>query len=127
MMLLNKLQNKIEKIISEKLKFYSIDESIIIELSNNIITTIVSIDKLDEILQAVCIVENIELDLFLSNKRDRYLSEARAAYCILAKEKTDYSLTRIGKKINRDYTTVMHHLQNSSNHHSVKEIVKKIR
>ena len=74
---------------------------------------------LDKIIQIICTNNDISIELFLSNKRDRYLSEARAAYCIIARKTTSKTTNQIGKKINRDHATVIYHLNNSSQHLSV--------
>lgn len=47
----------------------------------------------------------------LAGKQSRKVSEARQIYCYLAKKHTEYSLTAIGKFINKDHSTVIYSIK----------------
>lgn len=57
---------------------------------------------------------HFEIDI-RENKRDRYIVMCRAVYFYFAKKTTNFSLERIGKKVNRDHASVLHSLKNFEN------------
>ena len=57
----------------------------------------------------VCIYYGITFDEFVSPRRDKYLVDARTDFCHLAKETTRFGCNQIGRFINRDHTSVLHH------------------
>jgi hypothetical protein len=60
------------------------------------------------ILTAVCNTFKITEMQISGKRRYKELVAARQIYCYMAKHNTNYSLSRIGSKINRDHTTVLH-------------------
>lgn len=65
-----------------------------------------SLDTLDKIKESI--ERHFKVDLN-SKKRSRDIVDARTMYCYIAKQLTDASTTSIGKVINRDHATVLHH------------------
>ena len=63
---------------------------------------------LDIILMEICDILNVSRKDILSTSRARDFVFARQLYCYAARQLTGYSLKAVGKKINRDHTTVIH-------------------
>ena len=53
----------------------------------------------------------ISIEKIASKKRNKEIVNARIVYSYLAKKYTDKSLSAIGKKINRDHSTVLHQIR----------------
>jgi len=67
-------------------------------------------------LKYIIQVVNNHFDLDIrENKRDRYIVMCRAVYFYFAKKTTNFSLARIGKKVNRDHSSVLYSLRNFEN------------
>jgi len=78
----------------------------------NIVTRQLSIDKgsiLLDILNAVCRVNDVDINSIKSKSRSGELITAKREYCYLAKTLTSKTLKSIGKEINRDHSSVLHH------------------
>ena len=57
----------------------------------------------------VCIYYGITFDEFVSSRRHKYLVDARTDFCHLAKETARFGCGQIGRFMNRDHTSVLHH------------------
>jgi chromosomal replication initiation ATPase DnaA len=66
--------------------------------------------KISDIIREVCEKRGISKKELLSKRRYRYLALARREISQRA-YRWDYSLEQIGRAINRDHTTVLHHLR----------------
>lgn len=65
-------------------------------------------EELDNILKVVCSFFEVTIEDLKSKRRIPEFVIARRFYCYLAREKTKASLHQIGKKINRDHSTVLY-------------------
>lgn len=61
-----------------------------------------------EIIDAACLAFDVNLNDVMSHRRHRPAARARQAAMFLAKEMTPLSLSQIGRRLNRDHTTVLH-------------------
>ena len=78
----------------------------------NIVTKQLSKDRdsvLLDILNAVCKVNEVDIDNIKSKSRNGELITSKREYCYLAKTLTNKTLKAIGKEINRDHSSVFHH------------------
>ena len=57
----------------------------------------------------VCVYYEITFDAFISPRRNKILVDARTDFCHFARETTRYGCNQIGKFMNRDHTSVLHH------------------
>lgn len=57
---------------------------------------------------------HFEIDI-TENRRDRYMVMCRGVYFHFAKKTTNFSLARIGEKVNRDHSSVLYSLKNFEN------------
>ena len=57
----------------------------------------------------VCVYYEITFDAFISPRRNKILVDARTDFCHFARETTKYGCNQIGKFMNRDHTSVLHH------------------
>tara|TARA_R100001163_G_C4951956_1_gene119351 strand:+ start:223 stop:663 length:441 start_codon:yes stop_codon:yes gene_type:complete len=64
---------------------------------------------LEEIKTAICDSLHLSETQFMSSSRKREYVDAKTMYCKIASELTSESSTFIGKSINRDHATVLHH------------------
>ena len=62
-----------------------------------------------EIALKVCMYYEITYEEFISPRRHKHLVDARTDFCHLAKETTMFGCNQIGRFINRDHTSVLHH------------------
>ena len=62
-----------------------------------------------EIALKVCVYYEITYEEFISPRRHKHLVDARTDFCHLAKETTRFGCNQIGRFINRDHTSVLHH------------------
>lgn len=86
--------------------------------------------NLKHILEQVSKITNIPISLLKSKSKERYLSEARAAYGIIAKERNSedkMSLTKIGSEINRDHATISHYNNNLCDIPAIVNIINRIK
>ena len=70
---------------------------------------------LGAILDYVCLETNISKNDILSTNHQRSIVEARQVFCYLAKKNTEYSLTDIGRFINRNHATVIYSIRTVDN------------
>ena len=63
-------------------------------------------------LEIICNIVNdfFQVDI-RCGRRKREIADKRIIYSKIAKEKTAYSFTKIGEEINKDHSTIMHHLK----------------
>ena len=66
-------------------------------------------NKLKEILEFVVIETTEDIT---SKSREQAISDARAIYCKLAREHTNFSFKAIGESLNRNHATVIHAINN---------------
>ena len=57
----------------------------------------------------VCVYYEITFDAFISPRRNKILVDARTDFCHFARKTTRYGCSQIGKFMNRDHTSVLHH------------------
>ena len=57
----------------------------------------------------VCVYYEITFDAFISPRRNKILVDARTDFCHFARKTTKYGCNQIGKFMNRDHTSVLHH------------------
>jgi len=57
----------------------------------------------------VCVYYEITFDAFISPRRNKILVDARTDFCHLAKITTRHGCNQIGRFMNRDHTSVLHH------------------
>ena len=57
----------------------------------------------------VCVYYEITFDAFISPRRNKILVDARTDFCHLAKKTTRHGCSQIGRFMNRDHTSVLHH------------------
>ena len=62
-----------------------------------------------EIALKVCMYYEITYEEFISPRRHKHLVDARTDFCHLAKETTRFGCNQIGRFMNRDHTSVLHH------------------
>ena len=62
-----------------------------------------------EIALKVCMYYEITYEEFISARRHRHLVDARTDFCHLVKETTRFGCGQIGRYMNRDHTSVLHH------------------
>jgi hypothetical protein len=65
--------------------------------------------RLDEIAEKVCTLYGINLEDLKGKSRRKLFVDARFEFCMAARH-SEHTLTDIGRYLNRDHTTVMHHL-----------------
>ena len=65
-------------------------------------------EQLNEILDIVCTYHQVEVEEIRGPSRNRELVNARQMFCNLAKKLTRHTVSNIGKKINRDHSTVVY-------------------
>ena len=78
-----------------------------------------------EILRDVSKKTGVSMELLQSKSRDREITDARFIYFRRAKERTKYSLKRIGMEVNRDHATVLHGIKEANETDQVIELYKK--
>jgi chromosomal replication initiation ATPase DnaA len=64
--------------------------------------------SLENVLDAVCKVYHISEELIMSGNKTEHIVESRQMYCFLANRYTRNSLKRIGLRIGKDHSTVIH-------------------
>lgn len=64
--------------------------------------------RIADIQSVVAVQFGVRMDILLSKQRYRRIARPRQAAMYLARELTPSSLTAIGKRFNRDHTTVVH-------------------
>lgn len=64
-----------------------------------------------DVINAVCEAFGVSRMDLLSQRRHRHLADARIAVSVILRETTPLSYPRIGQLLNRDHTTVLHHLR----------------
>ena len=52
----------------------------------------------------------------------QHVVQARRVYCIMARARSKYSFTSIGRSINKDHTTVIHYVKQGQAGHSLKPV-----
>ena len=67
---------------------------------------------------------NMDKDLFMSSKRTRDLVDHRMIICTVLRKKGPYTYSEIGKAINRDHASVIHHNKNYDTLSYIPEIEK---
>ena len=72
--------------------------------------------SLQEIAQKVCEFYEIDKIDFFSHRRNQTLVHARRDFCHLAKKHTRHSNVVIGRAIDKDNTTIIHHLSKKPIH-----------
>ena len=71
--------------------------------------------KPDLIIKEVCTEFEVKPDDVMSKKRDRDYAYARHMICLLLRERTLLTLTRIGYMLNRDHTTIIYSVKSAGN------------
>ena len=59
----------------------------------------------------VCTTYEVKLDEFKSKRRYKNLVQARTDFCHAVYKNTDYNFSAIGRFMNKDHSTVLHHLK----------------
>lgn len=78
------------------------------------------------VLEVVAKNCGVTIDEILSNTRRRGLVDARHYYCAVLRKQLGYSVTAIGKLVNKDHTTIVHGTQKFYDRCSVDEDYKKV-
>jgi len=68
--------------------------------------------KLKDFLNSYVVANNISKSDFTSPSRKRIIVDARMIYCVVARNLGGYTLSEIGKSINRDHATVLYAIRN---------------
>lgn len=78
------------------------------------------------ILEVVAKNCNVTIEEILSNTRKRNSVDARHYYCAVLRKQLGYSVTAIGKLVNKDHTTIVHGTQKFYDRCSIDESYKKV-
>ena len=68
------------------------------------------IGSLHYLAQKVCNFYRIEINDFLSQRRHKYLIRARRDFIHMAKKRTQKNYSDIARFLNKDHTTILHHI-----------------
>jgi|TARA_R100000482_G_scaffold120945_1_gene66644 hypothetical protein len=68
--------------------------------------------NLKDFLNSYVIANNINRDEFISPSRKREIVDSRMIYCVVARNLGGYTLSEIGRSINRDHATVLYAIRN---------------
>lgn len=105
----SEILESIDTIIPELTRIrHDIDKTLISFKRFRMERTVGDRSKITVILKAIKVNLEITYDELSSDNRVRRIKEARQIYCALAREITTLSYAEIGKKINRDHSTVMY-------------------
>jgi len=78
----------------------------------NLVLKLACMIEIDEFLKAFIASHGVDEKDFKSSSRVRDLVDLRSVYCAVVKDLGDYTLSDIGKSINRNHATVIHAVKN---------------
>lgn len=81
--------------------------------------------RLNKLLFNLCSVQQVNPKKVLTSARDAHLADIRHAFAIRAKdmEEENYTLEEIGDYLNRDHSTIVHHLNKRPETEAVQRLV----
>ena len=68
--------------------------------------------NLKDFLNSYVIANNINREEFISSSRKREIVDSRMIYFVVARNLGGYTLSELGKSVNRDHATVMYAIRN---------------
>ena len=80
--------------------------------------------NLKDFLNSYVIANNINRDEFISSSRKREMVDSRMIYFAVARNLGGYTLSELGKSVNRDHATVMYAIRNYEHLSSYDESMK---
>lgn len=80
--------------------------------------------NLKDFLNSYVIANNINRDEFISSSRKREIVDSRMIYFAVARNLGGYTLSELGKSVNRDHATVMYAIRNYEHLSSYDESMK---
>ena len=80
--------------------------------------------NLKDFLNSYVIANNINRDEFISSSRKREIVDSRMIYFAVARNLGGYTLSELGKSVNRDHATVMYAIRNYEHLSSYDETMK---
>tara|TARA_R100000773_G_C4219720_1_gene118343 strand:- start:1824 stop:2210 length:387 start_codon:yes stop_codon:yes gene_type:complete len=80
--------------------------------------------NLKDFLNSYVIANNINRDEFISSSRKREIVDSRMIYFAVARNLGGYTLSELGKSVNRDHATVMYAIRNYDHLSSYDESMK---
>ena len=80
--------------------------------------------NLKDVLNSYVIANNINRDEFISSSRKREIVDSRMIYFAVARNLGGYTLSELGKSVNRDHATVMYAIRNYEHLSSYDESMK---
>jgi len=80
--------------------------------------------NLKDFLNSYVIANNINRDEFISSSRKREIVDSRMIYFAVARNLGGYTLSELGKSVNRDHATVMYAIRNYDHLSSYDETMK---
>ena len=80
--------------------------------------------NLKDFLNSYVITNNINRDEFISSSRKREIVDSRMIYFAVARNLGGYTLSELGKSVNRDHATVMYAIRNYEHLSSYDESMK---
>ena len=80
--------------------------------------------NLKDFLNSYVIANNINREEFISSSRKREIVDSRMIYFVVARNLGGYTLSELGKSVNRDHATVMYAIRNYDHLSSYDESMK---
>ena len=80
--------------------------------------------NLKDFLNSYVVANNINREEFISSSRKREIVDSRMIYFVVARNLGGYTLSELGKSVNRDHATVMYAIRNYDHLSSYDESMK---